>query len=558
MKFTDYKYERPDLEYIKDKYAQLTNEFKNANYERQVELIYEFEKISNDVETQMALVSIRNSINTTDEFYEHEKAYFDNETPLLGEYQTNFMDAFYNSTYKEELKLEFGNHIFKMIETQLKSFSPVIIEDMQLENQLITEYSKLSASAKIEFDGGIKNLSQMHPYLESVDQETRRNAEKAVADFFEKNESKYDEIYSKLVECRNTMATKMGYENYIELGYYRLGRTDYNEKDVANYREQIVKSVVPLASRLVLETAKRIGIENPKSYDLGIEFIDGNPTPKGNCKELVNKAKIMYSQLSDETKEFFDFMTESELLDLEAKEGKQGGGYCNFIPNYQAPFIFSNFNGTKGDVDVLTHEAGHAFQIYSSRNMKLSEYLLPTLEACEIHSMSMEFFAWPWMELFFEEEANKYRYSHLAGTVTFIPYGALVDEFQHEIYSNPKLTADERKETWRRIERKYLPHKVYENTFLDKGTYWYRQGHIFSSPFYYIDYTLAQICAQQFWSLDQVNHKEAWNKYYELCKMGGSKSFLNLISEIGLDNPFVDGTIKKTISPIEKWLDNNK
>ena len=559
MKFNDYKYERPDFEKVKKQFLEKTEEFKNADSKRQIEIIYEVENINKDFDTMATLASIRNSINTVDEFYEIEQEIFNNESPILMEYANNFNLAVYQSKYKDELVKEFGELIFKKIETELKSFSPEIIENLQEENRLVTEYSKLTASAKINFDGKVLNLSQMKPYTESLDREVRRNAEAAVSNFFKENEEKYDEIYDKLVKERDTMAKKLGYENYIELGYYRLGRTDYDANMVANYRKQILESVVPLAKKLYLEAAKRIGVDKPYSYDFSLEFKDGNPTPKGNCEQLVNKAITMYSELSKETKEFFNFMTSHDLLDLESKKGKQGGGYCTYIANYKSPFIFANFNGTSHDVNVLTHEAGHAFQVYSSAPLaKLSNYIWPTLEACEIHSMSMEFFTWPWLELFFENDAQKYRYSHLVSTITFIPYGALVDDFQHEVYQNPNMSKEERKACFRRLEKMYLPHKIYENEFLDKGTYWYRQGHIFSSPFYYIDYTLAQVCAQQFWVKNNIDHKSAWKDYYNLCLAGGSKSFLNLLELANLNNPFMDGTVKNTIIHLEKWIEENK
>lgn len=350
------------------------------------------------------------------------------------------------------------------------------------------------------------------------------------------------------------MAKKLGFENYVPMGYLRLGRTDYDAKMVAGYRKQVLEDLVPVAQAIIEAKAKRLGIESMKSYDLGIDFASGNPKPIGDREYLVASALKMYSELSKETGEFFRYMTEHELMDLEAKKGKAGGGFCTYIPNYKSPFIFSNFNGTSADVDVLTHEAGHAFQVYCNRDQKIPEYVWPTLEACEIHSMSMEFFAWPWMKLFFGDDAERYRYHHLSGTITFIPYGVLVDHFQTEIYENPDLTPQERKAVWRRLEKLYMPYKVYENEFFDQGNYWLRQSHIFSTAFYYIDYTLAQVCAQQYLIKDRENHEKAWESYLTLCKAGGSKSFLGLLSLAGLDNPFVQGTVKKVAEKLSEIL----
>jgi M3 family oligoendopeptidase len=374
--------------------------------------------------------------------------------------------------------------------------------------------------------------------------------------FFGENEAKYDEIYDKLVHVRDRIAKKLGYKNYIELGYLRLSRTDYNANDVANYRRQVLNDLVPLVNDIFSEKAKRLGIENPKSYDLTIDFPSGNPKPIGKRDYLVAQADKMYTEMSRETGEFFRFMNEHELLDLEAKQNKAGGGFCTYLPDFQSPFIFSNFNGTSGDVDVLTHEAGHAFQVYTSRGFDIPEYTWPTLEACEIHSMSMEFFAWPWMNLFFGDDKDRYLYHHLSQTITFIPYGVLVDHFQHAVYENPDMTPDERKATWRKLEKMYMPYKVYENSLLEKGTYWFRQGHIFQVAFYYIDYTLAQVCAQQYWIMDRQNHTKAWESYMKLCRQGGSRSFLNLLEVAGLKNPFKDGTVKMIATELKKYLDD--
>ena len=353
------------------------------------------------------------------------------------------------------------------------------------------------------------------------------------------------------------MAKALGFTNYVEMGYKRLGRSDYNSFMVANFRNQVREDLVPLVAQLRDRQRQRLGLKEMKYYDETLEFLTGNAMPKGGPDWILENGKRMYKELSKETDEFFTFMVERDLLDLLSKKGKMAGGYCTIIPDYKSPFIFSNFNGTSGDIDVLTHEAGHAFQVYLSMDYELPEYKFPTYEACEIHSMSMEFITWPWMDLFFKEDVDKYKFSHLAGAVSFIPYGVVVDEFQHFVYENPDATPEDRKNKWRYLEKQYLPFRDYEdNEFLDKGTYWYRQGHIFSSPFYYIDYTLAQVCAFQFWIKSMDDREMAWNDYVRLCKAGGSMPFLQLVSLAGLENPFKDGVIKKLVGPIKDWLDN--
>ncbi|MDD3712971.1 MAG: M3 family oligoendopeptidase [Candidatus Izemoplasmatales bacterium] len=557
MKFKDFVYERPNIEnYIKRFKELLALIGESETAETEIKAIKDLFDLNDEMDTLITLVSIRNTLNTQDEFYEKEQDFFNENVPALQEYEHIFSSKILKSKNRLVLEKEFGSLLFKQAELRQKTFSPEIIPLLQTENKLDTEYSKLIASAKIEFEGGVYNLSKMTPFLQNLDRDIRHRAQLKVSEFFQNNEDTLDRIYDDMVKVRTEIAKKLGYENYVQLGYDRLGRTDYNHEDVANYRKQIYRDVVPLVTELKKRAAKRIGIEDPKSYDLTLSFLSGNPTPKGDRKWQVDIAKNMYEEMSKETAEFFHFMLDQDLLDLDSLPGKAGGGYCTYIPKYRAPFIFANFNGTSHDVDVLTHEAGHAFQVYSSRD-NYPQYRWPTYEAAEIHSMSMEFLAWPWIDGFFKEDADKYKFFHLDSSISFLPYGVTVDEFQHEIYSRPDMTKEERKATWRKIEKKYLPFKDYDDDhFLEKGTYWYRQGHIFGSPFYYIDYTLAQVLAFQYWVKSRDNHQEAFKSYLSLCRLGGSKSFVNLIKAVNLDNPFVDGTVKKVIEPIKAYLDS--
>ncbi|MBN2898497.1 MAG: M3 family oligoendopeptidase [Clostridia bacterium] len=556
MKFSDYVYTRPDMEALEKNIKEALETFKAADTsEQQISAIEAINHLRNAFETQCVLVEIRHSVDTTDAFYEAENNYLDEVRPIAEGLVNQYYEALLASPFKEALKVAFGEQIFRIAEMVSKTFKPEIIEDLQLENKLSSEYVKLRASSKIDFEGEERNLSQMEPFLQSADQSMRKRAQKAVNGFFEDHEEDFDRIYDELVKVRTKMAHTLGFKNFVELGYARLMRSDYDASMVAGYRKQVYDDLVPVATALRKRQAKRLGVDSLKYYDEPLEFLSGNACPKGDAQWIMNHGATMYKELSRETDDFFNFMMNHELMDLIAKKGKAGGGYCTFISDYKAPFIFSNFNGTSGDVDVLTHEAGHAFQVYSSRNYVLPEYIWPTLEACEIHSMSMEFLTWPWMSHFFEEETEKYKFSHLSGALLFIPYGVTVDEFQHWVYEHPEVTPMERRTKWREIESRYLPHKDYEGCdFLERGGYWFKQGHIFMNPFYYIDYTLAQVCAFEFWAKSRENREQAWMDYLRLCQAGGSKSFLELVELANLNNPFVAGTIKKVVEPIQRYL----
>ncbi len=557
-KFNELLYERPNLEQLESNIDQLLNAFKNASSATaQNDIMTQFNALRNNFMTMAVLCNVRYTINTLDEFYDKENEYMDEITPILDGKNSAFYQLLLDSPFRAELEAKWGKQLFNIAELQSKTFKPEIIEDMQQENKLISQYTKLTASAKIQFEGEERNMSQMTPFLQSKNRDTRLAAQKLVSEFYASNESAFDDIYDQLVKVRHGMAQKLGYDNYVALGYAKLTRSDYDHKMVANYRKQVYENLVPLSTKLRKRQAKRLGLDALSFCDEKLEFLSGNAKPKGTPEEIVESGRQMYKEMSAETHAFFEMMVENELMDLVSKKGKAGGGYCTYLNDYKVPFIFSNFNGTSGDVDVLTHEAGHAFQVYSSSHFEIPEYLWPTMESAEIHSMSMEFFAWPWMESFFKEETDKYKFSHLSSALLFIPYGVTVDEFQHYVYENPTATPTERKTKWREIEQKYLPHRDYaDDDFLNRGGFWFRQMHIFQMPFYYIDYTLAQVCAMEFWSKARTNREAAWQDYLRLCQAGGSRSFLGLVELAGLRNPFEDGTIKHIVEPIAEWIDS--
>jgi M3 family oligoendopeptidase len=556
MKFSEMSYARPDLSKVQSDFNKLLSQFSQAqSAAEQKQALSQINALKNEFNTYASIASVRHSINTKDAFYEAEQAFFDSNEPVMKDLNIKFYKALGSSKFKNELENNFGHQLFRLADISTKTFDPSIIEDLQEENKLGTEYTKLVASAEIEFNGEKLTLPALSAFMESTDREVRKKAYLANHSWFASHEKEFDELYDKLVKVRTRIAHKLGYKNFVELGYYRMSRTDYDAKMVAMFRDEVLKHVVPLAAKLRERQRVRIGVDKLKAYDISHNFNSGNPKPKGTPEEIVAKGQKMYAELSDETKEFFDFMVSNELMDLVNKKGKAAGGYCSMFPSYKAPFIFSNFNGTMGDVDVLTHEAGHAFQCFESRNFEIEEYYWPTMEACEIHSMSMEQLTYPWMELFFAEDTAKYKFVHLSSNILFLPYGVAVDEFQHRVYENPEMTPEERKQTWLAIDKKYRPWMDYDGVdYLERGGFWQRQAHIFRSPFYYIDYCLAQVCAFQFWRRSQSDFKGAWKDYLTLCKAGGSDSFLGLVKLANLHSPFEKGLFEPLFKELENYL----
>ena len=422
---------------------------------------------------------------------------------------------------------------------------------------MVTAYEKLLASAQIPFEGKVYTLSQMTPFKNDPDDRRRLAAWKAEGKWYKDNQAELDRLYDELVHLRDSMGKKLGYKDFVELGYYRMKRSCYDRADVQKFREAVQTYVVPLAEEVFKRQAKRLGKSYPLSYaDAAIEFRSGNPRPAGTPEEIVASGKKFYDSLSPETAEFFQHMVENELMDLLSTKGKQGGGYCTSFQDYHTPFIFANFNGTQHDIEVITHEAGHAFAAYLNRNRVPFETIWPGMEACEVHSMSMEFFAEAFSTEFFGKDARKYNYSHLAGALTFLPYGTMVDHFQHIIYEKPELSPKERHTKWKELVELYQPWLKLDGDipFYSEGEGWQRQHHIYSMPFYYIDYCLAQTVALEFWNRIQEDQKDAWKHYMAYTSQGGSVPFTALLKNAGLVSPFEESCLSGICETASAYL----
>ena len=559
MKYSEYPYERIDLDKFKNKIELMINDFSNAeSAEKQIKIIQEYQEIQKEYHSFGSIAHLNYARNTKDKKAIEENKFYNEVGPEVAAIDNKFTKAINSSKFKKNLLEKFGDHYFELISMELKSFDSKLVKLMKEENELRNNYRSLLAGAEIEYKDETLNLTGLSPYMQDTDRKTRKEAYTLMNDFFKKNEQELDSIFDKLVKLRNEKAKILKFDNFIPLGYLNMNRSDYGSAEVSEYRKQIVKHIVPLVNKINQKRKDILGYNEMFVYDT-LYFKEGNPKPKGGVDFQVQQAKTMYSELSVETKDFFNMMIDEELMDLDNRAGKSGGGFCTSFPSLERPYIFANFNGTDHDVTVLTHEAGHAFQCYQSRKQPINRYLWPTYEACEIHSMSMEFLTWDWMHLFFKEDTEKFLFKHIAGSLAFLPYGALVDHFQHWVYENPNATAKERKSQWLELEKIYQPGKNYDDLdFLKNGGFWQKQAHIYEMPFYYIDYTLAQVCAFQFWIRMQEDKESAWQDYLNLCKAGGSMSFLDLVKLANIKSPFDPKVFEEVANKINNWLNNNK
>lgn len=560
MKFSDYPYKRPDAEAFKETVRSCARRVREADSaEAQIKAFDEATALGMEFQTLSSLAYVRNTVNTADPFYEAERDFYDEVSPEIQEADQELSEAMLDSPYRAELEAHYGKLLFANLEISRRSFKPELIPLMQEESKLESRYQKLYAGMTVEFDGKTMPLPMLGKYKESPDRAVRRAAFEAEGKVFDANQAELDEIYTKLVKVRNAQGRLLGYENYIPLGYDRLGRNCYGAAELKAFREQIAQDLVPIIALVKEAQRKRIGVDQLCIYDDAYRFPDGNAVPEGTPDEILAAGKAMYQQLSPETKEFIEDMFEGDLFDVLSREGKAPGGYCTELAAYKMPFIFSNFNGTSDDVDVLTHEAGHAFAFYRAMHSDVYPLLQqPTIEACECHSMSMEFLTQDYHKYFFGENTAKYELAHCEASLDFIPYGCMIDEFQHRMYEDENLTPQERNEVWRELEEKYRPWLSMDQLpFYGRYSHWQWKLHVYLHPLYYIDYCMAQIVAFQLWTLSLEDRDAAWRKYLAFVDAAGTKTFAELCRGAELQIPYEEGTIKTVGEGIRRWIEAN-
>ncbi len=555
VKISEIVYTRPDKNFILGEFARFKNRFESAHDAQEFYTIHEqfrdfFEKINSNIQ----LAFIRFTQDTRNEFYAAEKDYLDEIGPELNAASAEIFNCYLTAPFRDELEKRFPHVMFVNLQMSVDANDPRLIPYRIEENKLTTRYSKLMSGIVIDFNGERLPMSGISKYFTSSDRDLRKRAYVAWGQAIEDNKVELDDIYDKLIDVRTQMGKVLGFDGFSKLGYMQMQRNCYNKEDIARFRANVLKYMVPLAQKVRAKVGNTLHLGKQYLYDINV-YTAEEPKPIGNPQEMFAAASQMYNEMSEETGKLFDTMVESECFDVMSREGKEGGGYCEGLPAYKLPFIFSNWNGSAGDVDVLTHEFGHALEFYKSFFID-SEFLSSvSMETAEVHSMSMEFLAYPWIHLFFGDKTEEYKFTHIGGAVTFIPYGTIVDFFQQSCYDNPDMTPAQRNELYNKLEKQFLPYMTTEGlpAFQD-GRRWQRQAHIFHNPFYYIDYCLAQFTALQFLALSQNDYKSAFEKYIAFLNYGGTKTFTELLDVCGLMSPFEEDSFKTVVETCEKIL----
>lgn len=553
-KLSEMPYERPDLDATAASSEARRRELSAASTASSaLAAVKAWDREAMRFDTARSLAGLRYQCDTRSAATKAEREYFDDTAPQFYEVRLAFLREAVSSRFRPELERELGRHAFAVWERELTSYDPVIADDRRAESRLCRRYTELLTDVRVPWRGTSLTLAQLSGWFGDPDRATRLAAQQARFAALDAHREELDALFHDMTALRDGMGRKMGHDGYTPLAYILRGR-DYSPAQVAAFRRQVREILVPLASRIRRKHAAALGVTDYAFHDTSVTGPEGVPRPKGSGEWLLARAGRLFDELGSDFGRFWGLLRECELLDLEARDGKSGGGFCTDLPEHGVPFVFANFNGTADDVDVFTHECGHAFQAWRSMaEQPLLDYFSPTADAAEIHSMSLEMLSHPLAELFFEGEAERYRQGHLEKAVLFIPYGTAVDEYQHEVYRQPGLSPAQRAELWRSLERAYLPERIYRDMpFAESGRFWQVQRHVYLHPFYYIDYCLAQTCALQFWRRAQADRDGAMAAYRRLCELGGSLPFSGLVEAAGLVSPFAEGSVARIAEDVER------
>ena len=562
MKFSEMTYTRPDIEALLAQFREFAARAAAAPDSQSLTALYfEQSRAFADYTTASQLVNIHYTCDTRDAYWKAEQDFFDDNGPAVSNAQVEIFRSFLANPHVDALAETIGSTCVAGMKNAVLGMDDRTVELQKEFNGLVSQYQQIYGGAMVELDGKQLTIPQLGPYKESLDPKVRRAAFEAEAGYFDAHRDQLDQLYGKIVKNLNQQAKVLGYKDYSELSYVRMNRIGYGAEEIRSFRDQVATDVVPLLQQVMKMRSARTGIAHPTFADLPVMFKDGNPAPIPGYEARMAAARTMYHELSPETAEFIDFMQDNELFDVESRPGKMSGGYMTSLPSYKAPFIFANWNNTSGDVDVLTHECGHAFEGYlAERDPAVPADLeCPAMESAEIHSMAMEFLTAPWHHLLFGKDTDKYSLLHAEDSFVFLAYGCEVDEFQQIMYQNPDLTPDERNAEWLKLEKKYRPWIDFDNLpFYGRGAGWQRQLHIYECPFYYIDYCLSTMAALQFFLLSLTDHKDAWARYLRLVRRAGTASYTELLETAGLKVPVEEGSIKGIAQQMTDWLENHQ
>jgi oligoendopeptidase F len=482
---------------------------------------------------------------------EAEKAYLhfvENVEPQLKPRQFTLEKIYVAHPQREKSSPRF--QVFdRDVKNHVELFRPENVALETEESKLCQQYQKLIGAQTVTFGGDEKTLVQMGRYLEEPDRALRQEAWELVAKRRLQDAEKGEEIFDALIKLRTQIAKNAGFENYRDYAHRQKCRFDYTPENCFQFHDAVEKEIVPAVREIQNERKRQLKLEKLRPWDLAVDPQNRAPLrPFTEVGEMVSRTQKIFDQLDGELSRGFQQMQDLKLLDLDNRKGKAPGGYQSTLSEARVPFIFMNAIGLQRDVETLLHEAGHAFHAQATRDVDLYAYRGAPIEFCEVASMAMELLGNEFLEEFYPTpEANRARKTHVEGIIGFFPWMAVVDAFQHWIYTHAGHTRAERKAAYLKLMDRFGGDVDFSGYEEMRAYSWHRQLHIFIHPFYYVEYGIAQLGALQVWANSKADKVKALNDYKKSLALGGSRPLPELFAAAGCKFQFDAATIKPLI-----------
>ncbi|HEX9046403.1 MAG TPA: M3 family oligoendopeptidase, partial [Verrucomicrobiae bacterium] len=390
---------------------------------------------------------------------------------------------------------------------------------------------------------------QMGRYLEEPDRALRQEAWEAIANRRLQDADKCEEIFGELIKLRGQIAKNAGFDNYRDYAFRQKCRFDYTPEDCLKFHAAVEHVIMPAVREIQADRRRQLGLDKLRPWDLAVDPNNRPPLkPFAQVGEMVERTQKIFNHLDKGLAAGFQQMQDLKLLDLDNRKGKAPGGYQSTLSEARVPFIFMNAVGVQRDVETILHEAGHAFHAQATRGEDLYAYRGAPIEFCEVASMAMELLGNEFLEEFYATpEANRARKTHLEGIIGFFPWMAVVDGFQHWIYTHPGHSRAERKAAYLQLMDRFGGDVDYSGYEEVRAHSWHRQLHIFIHPFYYVEYGIAQLGALQVWANSRRDKAKALADYKQALALGGSRPLPELFHAAGCSFTFDAQTIKPLI-----------
>ena len=558
-KFSDLQYKETDYQSLAKMILDLTEKAKKADSPSSLEEILKiYDTEMGEVGYNYTLSYIHSSLDSSDSFWQEALQKESKGNAMLD--TTPLLKAILENKYFSSLEEKYGPVLRDKLNKSISTGSKAQNERAE-EGDLVSKYQREKAMVRINYKGKELSEGEVIPLFESPIREERIQSRKAVAKAFLEKKELFGSMLERLVSLRDTIAKENGFSNYLEYMDINYSRIGYGEKEMDAFVSEVKEYVVPVLSHIFEETRKRLGLEEMTVADISLMFVDGNAKPSGGADVLKEAAKKMYKALSPEMEAFFTGMLDSHSIDVDFSPNKVSGmGFCTDLKKGMYPFVFGNLDGTSWDVTVFTHEVGHAWQSYASdQNLDLTLFREMPLDAVEIPSKTMELFSYPFAEEFFGKDGDKFRFAHFRNAVKEIVAYTSVHELNTWIYTHVGASFDEINEKWMEIQSSYYPNVSYGEMEEEekKGAGLLRNMGIFMFPRYLISYVFSEMCAIDLFMEYLKDKDKALDSYNRLCRVGGSKSYPEILSAAGLEPSYNKGRVKDVMEKVKAYLENN-